>query len=341
MPNRKRFYFLSIILTLLLIVVGCSAEETQTDANEEAGGEGEQDYNLLLGTSSQGGTYYVWGGGWADILGKHIPGLDISVEVTGGPTANIQLIESGDMDLGFVTAWLGGEGYNGVGWTDEKHEEMRSIFTMYPSVMHMYSLQENDIESIGDFGGKHVSTGAPGSTSAEAGEGLLEVLDIKPSKVSGLPTNTSIDGLRDGTIDAGFAVTGVPGPFMLDLETTHDVQHISLTDEEMDQLLEEYPYWDELEIPEGTYEHQEEDIKVVAFWNVAVAAADLPDDLVYEIVKMTFEKHDELLGVDPTAKDTTIENIVHSTIPIHTGALKFYEEQGIDIPDELIPPEAK
>lgn len=327
---------------LFLIAAGLLAA-VLTACSEESSGKAEKPdpSNLLLGTSSQGGTYYVWGGGWADIMGKNIDDIDVSVEVTGGPASNIQLIQNGDMDLGFVTSWLGGEGYNGEGWTEEEHDKIRSMFVMYPSVMHMYALKGNGIEAISDFQGNHVSTGAPGSTSAEAGEGLMDVLDIKPDKVSGLPTNTSTDGLRDGTIDAGFAVTGVPGPFMLDLETTHEVQHIGLTDEEMEKVLAEYPYWDSLDIPKETYKHQEEDTSVVAFWNVGIASSDLSEDLVYELVKTTFEEHEDLLSVDPTAKDTIADNITYSTVPLHPGALKYYEEEGIEIPDELIPPESK
>jgi len=330
----KRALFLIAAGLLVAVLAACSEESSGKEEKADPS-------NLLLGTSSQGGTYYVWGGGWADIMGKNIDDVDVSVEVTGGPTSNIQLIQNGDMDLGFVTSWLGGEGYNGEGWTEEEHDKIRSMFIMYPSVMHMYALKGNGIEAISDFQGNHVSTGAPGSTSAEAGQGLMDVLDIKPEKVSGLPTNTSTDGLRDGTIDAGFAVTGVPGPFMLDLETTHEVQHIGLTDEEMDKVLSEYPYWDSLDIPKETYKHQDEDISVVAFWNVGIASSDLSEDLVYDMVKTTFEEHEDLLAVDPTAKDTIAENITYSTIPLHPGALKYYEEEGIEIPDELVPPESK
>ena len=337
MFHNKNIAAVLVSCLLVLILSACSDASGEGSEGKDAG----ESHKLLLGTSSQGGTYYVWGGGWADIMGKSIPGVDIAVEVTGGPNSNMQLIQSGDMEIGFVTAWLGGEGYNGVGWTDKKHDKIRSLFAMYPSVMHMYALQGKGIESIQDFEGKHVSTGAPGSTSAEAGEGLLDALNIKPQKISGLPTNTSVDGLRDGTIDTGFAVTGIPGPFMMDLETSHKVQHIGLSDQDMAVLLEKYPYWNEMVVPKGTYKHQDEDIKLVAFWNLAVASSDLSEELVYELVKATFEKNEELQSVDPTAKDTIAENIKYTTVPLHPGALKYYREQGIDIPDELVPPESK
>jgi len=105
--------------------------------------------------------------------------------------------------------------------------------------------------------------------------------------------------------------------------------------------LSEYAYWDSLDIPKETYKHQDEDISVVAFWNLGIASSDLSEDLVYELVKTTFEKHEDLLSVDPTAKDTIADNITYSTVPLHPGALKYYKEEGIEIPDELIPPESK
>lgn len=297
---------------------------------------------LLLGTSSVGGTYYVWGGGWAKLMNSKIPNIDISVEVTGGPVTNIQLIQDGKMELGFVTTWLGGEAYFGTGWAEgKKYDEIRAIFPMYASVLHIYTLEENDIQTIYDFKDKRISVGAPGSTSDVAGRAVMDVLNIQPSKISSLPTGTAVNALRDKTIDAGFAVTGVPGPFMLDLESTHKVRHLSISDEDMEKLLKEFPYWASGTVPKGTYKHQTEDIQTVFFWNVCVVDKDLPDDLVYELVKTTFENQEDLIAVDPTAKSTIPENIVNSSIPLHKGALKYYQEAGVEIPDKLLPEEAK
>ncbi|MFZ4453738.1 TAXI family TRAP transporter solute-binding subunit [Salibacterium aidingense] len=359
---RKKTFWSLIITILLIVVIGAAcgyepeelenenseatsgddsaSEEDNTMENNESAGDVEEQ-KLLLGTSSQGGTYYVWGGGWADIMNENVPKADIAVEVTGGPTSNIQLIEEKDMELGFVTSWLGGEAHEGIGWTEEKYENFGAIFPMYPSVLYLYTLEDNPIESIDDFADQHISVGPPGSTSDQAGKIVLDTLDVEPSKVSSLPTNDAVDNLKDGIVDAGFAVTGVPGPFMLDLETTHNVRHIELNDEEIDALLEEYPFWSTLDIASDTYKDLEEDITHIAFWNFAVASKDLSDDLVYELVKSTFENQEELINVDPSAKDTLAENIVHSSMPLHPGAYKYYQEEGIDIPEDLIPPEKR
>lgn len=338
--RKSKLAALLFCLVLLGVTVAGCGQTGETEQGET--GEKVETYRLLLGTSSIGGTYYVWGGGWASIMNESIPGVDISVEVTGGPTTNIQLIQDGQMELGFVTTWLAGEGFNGKGWAEgKKYDKFRAMFPMYSSVLHIFTLESSPIYTVYDFAGKHIAVGAPGATSDLAGRGVLRTLGIEPREISSLPTGTAVSGIKDGTIDAGFVVTGAPGPWMLDLETTHDVRLIALSEEDFEKILDEYPYWSRGVIPAGTYKNQEEDIPVIAFWNFAVASKDLPEDLVYQLVKTTFEKQADLIAVDPTAEATVPENYIYSTVPFHPGAVRYYEELGFEIPEHLLPPEMK
>lgn len=298
---------------------------------------------MLLGTSSVGGTYYVLGGAWAKLINEKIPEVDISVEVTGGPATNIPLITSKDMELGFLTTWLAGEGYTGSGaWTGgKKFDEVRAVFPMYASILHIFTLENMPIQSIQDFAGKHAGSGPPGSTSDLASKELLKSLGIKVAKHSSIPTGTMINSMRDGNCDAGFAVTGTPGPFMIELESTHAVRHLSLSQDDLAKILKDNPYWSTGVIPTGTYKHQKSDTNVIAFWNIAAAHKDVNEDLVYKITKATFEGRDALIMAAPDMKQSLPENILKSTIPLHKGALKYYREVGVQIPDGLIPPEAK
>ena len=53
-------------------------------------------------------------------MNEKVPEVDIAVQVTGGPTTNIQLMQQGEMELGMSTTWLGGEGFNGDAWAKGK-----------------------------------------------------------------------------------------------------------------------------------------------------------------------------------------------------------------------------
>jgi hypothetical protein len=73
-------------------------------------------------------------------------------------------------------------------------------------------------------------------------------------------------------------------------------------------------------------------------WNFVVGRADLPDDLVYQLVKAVFEGQPRLQRAHPVASETIPQNAVKDTfLPFHPGAVRYYREIGIKIPDELAP----
>lgn len=293
---------------------------------------------LLLGTSSAGGTYYILGAGWANIVNKTNKNIDVTVEVTPGPTTNMQLIEKNEMDLGMVTAWLAGEAISGTGWAT-KHgafKNFQSLFPTHNSYLYIYTLRDKGINTIYDFAGKHISVSTAGSTSEVAGRIVLDVLGIKPAKISQLPSDAQINALKDGTIDAVFGVTGSPAPWLLDLETTHKLKLIQLTDSDFGKVLKAYPFWGVDQIPAKTYKDQTEPYKAVSFWNFVVIRKGLPDDVAYDLVKVTFDRYKDLLLVDKSAEAVKTINVPKLTVPLHPGALKYYKEVGVQIPANLI-----
>jgi hypothetical protein len=61
----------------------------------------------------------------------------------------------------------------------------------------------------------------------------------------------------------------------------------------------------------------------------------LPDDLVYKIVKVVFDNHEELVKAQSSAKETVSANIGRDeVVPLHPGAERYYREIGVPIPVE-------
>jgi hypothetical protein len=64
----------------------------------------------------------------------------------------------------------------------------------------------------------------------------------------------------------------------------------------------------------------------------------MPNDLVYKLVKAVFQNRAYLEKIHPFAKYTTPENSIQaSPIPLHPGAIQYYRELGLSIPDRLVP----
>lgn len=325
---RRRLAMLAAVL--LCAAVGCSSQ---------GGGNSEEVKHYSMGTSTSGGSYYIWGGGWSKIMNENVKGLDVSVEVTGGPQTNIQLIEQGEAELGFSTTWTAGDAWNGTAdWTEgKKYQEMRTVFPMYSSCLYIVALKDSGITKLSDLNGKNIGVGSPGATSDLAGRAVIEALGIKPAQISSLTADTQKNSLKDGTVDVIFVVNGVPSSTIMDLETTHDLFFLEFSGEELAAVQEQYPFWSVDMIAPNTFKNQEEDLEMISFWNVCIVDKDVPADLVYEMTKLTYEKHDDLVAVDKSAETCIAENIKYAVTPLHEGAYRYYQEIGVEVPEAAKP----
>ena len=79
----------------------------------------------------------------------------------------------------------------------------------------------------------------------------------------------------------------------------------------------------------GTYPSLLRHYQTVGLYNFAVAHAELPDDLVYNIVRVVFEKHEEMMEVHAAAAATVPANVERNTfLPLHPGAIRYYRQIG-------------
>ena len=58
--------------------------------------------SFTVGTASQGGTFFAYGSGWANLVAEEL-GVSGGGEVTGGPMQNMALVHTGDVQFGMTT----------------------------------------------------------------------------------------------------------------------------------------------------------------------------------------------------------------------------------------------
>jgi len=216
----------------------------------------------------------------------------------------------------------------------DKPTPVTALVPMYPNVVQVITLKDSPINSFADLKGKRVSVGSPGSGILATNEVILNTLgltldDIKPEYLSFAETT---DAFRDGSIDAAIVNTAAPSAFVVDLETSHPIKLVPLTSEEIAKFTVE-PYYVEAVIEKGTYNSLEADVPTFAVWITLVSQPDLPEDTVYDVVKTIFENGENLQDIHVVAKYITLENAKNiGGVPFHPGAVKYYKEQGIDVP---------
>jgi hypothetical protein len=290
-----------------------------------------------IGTSGIGGVYFVWGGGFAKLLNDKV-GVPASVEVTAGPVANVKLVTGKQLDFGLATAAPIYEGWVGQGWAKgESYQNIRVIFPMFTSYAHAYAPKKTGIKEVKDLNGKAVGTGAVGTTPAVYWPLVFDVVGVKPGRTVNAGWSDLTAQMKDGMIDAVATISGLPWGSLTEMEVLQEMSVFALSKQQMEQCVAKYPYLSPGVIPKGTYKaNKEEDLHTVTMWNFMVVHKDAPDDFIYEVVKKTFENVDILVAAHPSASEVKIESIRYSPIPLHTGAVKFYKEKGIQIPDKMI-----
>lgn len=62
----------------------------------------------------------------------------------------------------------------------------------------------------------------------------------------------------------------------------------------------------------------------------------MPESLVYGVTKTVMENNDKMVQIHGASKETLPENWeVNDWLPFHPGAVRWFEENGFDIPDDL------
>lgn len=296
--------------------------------------------SLKVGTASQGGTYFIYGAGWAGLVQQDL-GVPTSTEVTGGPVQNFALVQAGDLDLAMTTM---GPAYDA--WTGEspiapgvEMKDVRATFPMYQTPFQIIALESSGIDSIDDLAGKRVGVGPQGGTPGTYFPRMFEVLGIDVQPQYGGAADLASQ-LQDGLIDAFAFGAGLPIAAFSQVEAQVPVTYLTFTDEQREQLLAEMPSLAPFTIPADTYAGLNEDQETVAMWNFGIAHKDLPESLVYEIMKTVLDDNQRMVGIHNSAEETLAENVdKNSFLTFHPGAVKYYREKGLEIDEAVLPSE--
>jgi TRAP transporter TAXI family solute receptor len=296
---------------------------------------------LSIATGGTGGVYYPMGGGLAEIINRHVDGHAASAEVTGGSVENMALIATGDADLAIALGDTVHQAQTGTGrFSGRQLGMIRGLAALYMNLVQIVTLADSGIDSLQGLKGKRVSVGAPGSGTEVNASAILAAngMSYEDFSAQRLNFNETADALANGDIDAGFWSVGAPTSSILNLATTRPARLIALSDAEIAASRAYSPIFVRAVIPGGTYPGVQGDVPVLGIPNVLVASAAMPDELAYDITRALFQQIEQLRAVHPAARQTTVEFTLETLpVPLHPGAIRYYEEIGAQVPDHLRP----
>ena len=146
----------------------------------------------------------------------------------------------------------------------------------------------------------------------------------------------------------GWYKAGFKDAMILDLEAAMDITIVPVRPEHMEKAERLQPGLHRYTtIPAGLFKAVKTDQLSYAYVVGDFVTKDVPEDVVYKIVKAIWENRTHLIEHLAVLREGKFDDMMGNAVkyglkvPFHAGAVKFYREIGLTIPPELIPPEAK
>mgnify|MGYP001061945290 FL=1 len=294
--------------------------------------------SFTVGTASQGGTYFAYGSGWANLVADEL-GISGGGEVTGGPMQNMALVHTGDAAFGMTTMGPAAESLGGTNPIAPglMMDNACAMFPMYQTPFSVTALSSSGISSISDIpAGAKIGFGPAGSTSDTYFPRMMETLGVDFERRNGGWTDLG-GQLQDGLLDVIAFAAGVPVPAVSQLEVQTDVNIIEFTEAEQTTILGAFPV-SEFAIDADTYTTLTADARSVSMWNFAIANCDLPASFVEAVVDVVMSDNDRMVAIHKAARSTLPENWDKNGVLMwHPGAAKWFQENvGADIAADMI-----
>lgn len=293
-----------------------------------------QQYDLLVMSSVIGGIGFQYSSGVARVIGVVLPDARVTMEATPGYIDNARRLHAGFGELGIVSHDTAREVYLQEGAFEAEGTSLVTIAPIHILYWNLIVNEDNPIKTIWELDGKRVNLQPKGSSAESTATKLFEAISINITPSYYRHTEAA-EMMRTGTIDAHWQ--GGSNPTWMEYSVRRPVRVIEFSDEDVAKIREKLPFLSKVSFPAGDYYEGSGNVQVVGTWALLMCREDLPDDVVYEITKGLYEHKDLMLAAHPGAADMALDKVLDSTVPYHAGAIKYYEENGIQIPAELIP----
>lgn len=310
-----------------------------------------EEASYILATASTGGTYYPVGVALSTLVKVKLEPtqkIGMSAISSAGSGENIRLMREGEAQFGILQGLFGYYAATGTGPLAESgpQEQLRSITMLWPNVeQFVISADAVNTGTMADMvalEGAAMAFGAQNSgtigSNAELLSGLGRDINTDYELVYG-GYGPAAEALQNGQVKGLGAPAGVPTGAISQLMASvgDGVKMLDFTAEELAAADGGRNLWTPYLIPAGTYPGQTEDINTVSQPNFLATNADLPEENVYQITKAIYENLAFLQAIHPATKEMALETALAGLpLPLHPGALRYYQEVGVDVPDRLI-----
>lgn len=309
--------------------------------------------NYLLATATTGGTYYPVGVALATLIKVKLQpseGINVSAINSAGSAENIKLLRESEAQFAILQGLYGAYAKAGSGpLADEgPQRNLRAVTMLWPNVEHFVvrraDAKTGTIRDMENLKGKAVSLGRQNSGTLGSNIAILGNLGFDAEQdfdLAYMGYGPSAEALQNGQIEAMSTPAGPPVSAVTQAFAAlgDDIALLAFTEAQIAEANGDFEdLWVPYTVKGGTYPGLDADVRTIAQPNFLAVNEDVPEETVYLITKTIFENLPFLHGIHPATKEMSLDSALGGLpLALHPGALRYYEEAGIRIPDRLRP----
>lgn len=313
----ERWKALVILVTVMFMVPGFAAAK--------------QKYIFTGGKA--GGTAIYYASAISELAKKN--GLKFLVNSSGGALEQIRLVDSGKSDFSLAYSGQVFAAAKGKLKKDpKKYTNVRSMAFFYGAPAQLIVRKDSGITSAKDLVGKKIGVGNAGSGAAGNAQLFFSELGIwNDIKHNFIGYRQASDAFKNGQLDAFWVFVSYPNASVTEAAMQNEIDLVDLyKDGESINLFEKYPYFSKVVIPAGTYKGVDRDVVSFQDRTLWIVNKNVPDDVVYKILDVTFSKEglEHMVNAHKSARAMSIEaGGSGMATEMHPGAVKFWKEKGV------------
>ena len=285
-------------------------------------------------------------------------GINLQVVLGQTLTRSALKLAAGRIDMAVVPPNAYGAMSRGAGPYSEQGDQaqqlagnVRALFAFPAGTFHAVTWADSGIESWGDLAGKRVFIGPPAGAASNQIQTLIELssggLTVDGGDYEGIkaPWGAAQQSFQDGQFDVYVGSVAVGSQALNELSLQRDIRILGVPEdvrasEDWAEFLVEQAQFESV-VPAGTYSGQvngDADLVTTASAMMMSVTDDMDDDTAYALTKAYWENLDAMKNANALMRSIDASKPFGGmNAKLHPGAVRYYQEAGIEIPAELIP----
>lgn len=281
---------------------------------------------------------------------------DVEIQVNAGQTLTKSMLKGAKGDISFFSSVPGlvnlmaGQKrmYAKIEEAPALSKNLRAIVGFKAGAYHPVTLAGSGIEKWDDIKGKTVFTGPPAGSASATSETIIKNITGfeagKDYKAVRLSWGEGYAALADKKIDMMVRPAEIGSARIEQFGLSGEFRVLSIPNEAMETDAMKKLFGGAgrgvMTFDGDVYKGQltKGEINALGFFQFVGTHAGMDADAVYKATKSFWENISEVQATAFFLKEVTKETAFTSVnVPLHPGAIRYYEEAGFDIPDNLRP----